>query len=330
MNIAIIGCGAIGKRHAKWAATYGNLVAVCDIVKKRAVDLADEYNCRAYIDRIEMLAMLGIDLVAICTPNGLHAVHTIDALEFGCNVLCEKPMALTVTDCEDMIHTAEKMNKRLFVVKQNRFNLPVKEVKKIINNGGLGKILSVHLNCMWNRNEEYYAKSEWKGSKYLDGGILYTQFSHFIDLLYYLIGDICTGHSISKNSAHTDITEFPDTIVTSFEFNNGALGTAHFTINSHGKNMEGSLTIIGERGTVKIGGQYLNTIEYQNIANYEIPPIKSEGNCNDYGTYKGSMSNHDKVYKNVINVLNGKEGVVTDMLDGMKTVQIIKKILGEK
>lgn len=330
MNMAIIGCGAIGKRHAKWSSTYGNLIAVCDIVKERAINLAEKYNCRSYKSILQMLCdnKIDIDLVAICTPNGLHSLHTIQALKHGYHVLCEKPMALTLADCEEMIHIAEKTNKRLFVVKQNRFNPPVKEVKKAIDEGKLGDILSIHLSCIWNRNKEYYTKSDWKGSMNMDGGILYTQFSHFIDLLYYLIGDIDKTYSFSDNFMHTNVTKYADTVVTILKFANGSLGTAHFTINSNRKNMEGSLTIIGEKGTVKIGGQYLNTIEYQNIDNYKIPLIKSEGNCNEYGTYKGSMSNHDKVYKNVINVLAGKESIISNMLDGMKTIQIIKKICG--
>ena len=326
-NIAIVGCGAIGTRHAKWAAKYGKLVAVCDIKKKKASKLAKEYKCRAYSDFLFMLwdDKLNIDLVAICVPNYLHKIITVLALDY-CNVLCEKPMALTVEDCEEMIQAAEKADKRLFIVKQNRFNNPVQSVKGIIDQGKLGKILSVHLNCMWNRNENYYKNSDWKGISYKDGGILYTQFSHFIDLLYYLVGDIDKVHAFSENFIHTDTTQFPDTVVAAFNFANGALVTAHLTINSHNKNMKGSLTIIGEKGTVKIGGQYLNTIEYQDIEGYTIPVQKDSGSCNEYGTYRGSSSKHDAVYKNVVATLKGKESIMTTAMDGMKTVQIIRKI----
>lgn len=328
IKIAIVGCGAIGNRHAKWATKYGLLVAVCDIKKDRADKLAKEYGCKSYKDIIEMLCNCGmdVDLVAICTPNGLHADHTIAALDFGYNVLCEKPMALTTADCEAMIDTAEKVNKRLFIVKQNRFNSPVQLVKNLIDQGKLGRILSVHLSCVWNRNDDYFNNSDWKGTVSEDGGILYTQFSHFIDLLYFLVGDIDKVYSMAKNFLHEETAAFPDTVVTAFNFANGALGTGHFTINSHGKNMEGSLILICEKGTIKIGGQYLNTIEYQDIEGdtYYVPA--NENNCNEYGTYKGSSSKHDEVYKNVVATLQGDGTIMTGMLDGLKTVQIIRKI----
>ena len=326
-NIAVVGAGNIGKRHAKWAAKYGNLIAVCDIIKTKADSLAAQYKCKAYYDMILMLNNhANIDLVAICTPNGLHVAHTITALEFGNNVLCEKPMALTRSGCEDMINTAEKYNKRLFIVKQNRFNPPVQTVKELISKGGLGKILNVHLTCAWNRNDAYYAESPWRGNINTDGGILYTQFSHFIDLMYYLIGDIDKVQAMANNFMHKETTEFPDTIVTAFQFVNGALGTAYFTTNAYNGNMEGSLTIFGEKGTVKIGGKYLNKLDYQSIeGDILYVPDVIEG-CNNYGSYTGSSSRHDLVYQNVIAVLENKDKIMTTALDGLKTIQIIKKI----
>lgn len=326
MNIAIVGCGAIGNRHAQWAAKYGKLVAVCDIKRERVVKLAKEYKCRPYDGIMSMLwdNDIDIDLVAICVPNYLHRLLTIIALKEGCHVLCEKPMALTVEDCEAMIHAAERANKRLFIVKQNRFNSPIQILKKLIEQKKLGKILSIHLTCAWCRDPSYYENSEWKGNIYTDGGILYTQFSHFIDLLYYLLGDVNKVHALSKN--FTDKAEFPDTVVAAFSLFSGALGTAHFTINCHKDNMEGSLTIFGEKGTIKIGGKYLNKIEYQNIKEDIYYAPANDSKCNDYGSYQGSSSKHDEVYKNVIATLQGKEAIMTTMFDGMKTIQIIKKI----
>lgn len=326
INIAIIGCGSIAKRHAKWANKYGNLVAVCDIDASKAEKLAKQYKCIAYYDSNFMLRMeKHIDLVAICTPNGLHAKHTIAALKFGCNVLCEKPMALNTGDCEQMIHAAETVNKRLFIVKQNRFNDTVVAIKRIIATEKLGRILSVHLTCAWARDIEYYENSDWKGDAYMDGGILYTQFSHFIDLLYHLIGDVDKVQAFSNNFIHRRVADFPDTFVTALKFTDGTLGTAHFTINCYKDNMEGSLTIFGEKGTIKIGGKYLNKIEYQNIRGIIFPDI-NESNCNDYGSYQGSSSKHDEVYKNVIGVLEKGDKIMTDCLDGLKTIQIIQKI----
>ena len=326
-NIAIVGAGNIGKRHAKWANKYGNLVAVADVKISRATLLAKKYKCNAYSSLTNMLVtQSNIDLVAICTPNGLHVAHTITALEFGNNVLCEKPMALTIGGCEQMIHATEVMNKRLFIVKQNRFNPPVQTVKELIDKGKLGKILNVHLTCAWNRNDAYYEESAWRGNINTDGGILYTQFSHFIDLMYYLIGDIDKVQAMANNFMHKETTEFPDTIVTAFQFVNGALGTAYFTTNAYNGNMEGSLTIFGEKGTVKIGGKYLNKLDYQSIeGDILYVPDVIEG-CNNYGSYTGSSSRHDLVYQNVIAVLENKDKIMTTALDGLKTIQIIKKI----
>ena len=326
-NIAIVGAGNIGKRHAKWANKYGNLVAVADVKISRATLLAKKYKCNAYSSLTNMLvSQSNIDLVAICTPNGLHVAHTITALEFGNNVLCEKPMALTRSGCEDMINTAEKYNKRLFIVKQNRFNPPVQVVKKLLDEDKLGKILSVQLSCFWNRNDAYYDESPWRGGKNTDGGILYTQFIHFIDLMRYLLGDINEVFAMENNFIHKETVEFADTVISIFKFNNGVLGTGHFSINAYKENMEGSLTIFGENGTVKIGGKYLNILEYQNIKGYKIPQGSLIGGCNDYGVYKGSSSRHDLVYKNVIATLEGKENIMASCIDGMKVVEIVEKI----
>lgn len=326
IKFGIIGCGRIAQRHAEHIANNGKLVAVCDIQKDKADALALKYDARSYSDLNEMLTEeQSIDVVAICSPNGLHAEHSIAALRKGFHVLCEKPMALTVQDCGEMIKEAENANRRLFIVKQNRFNPPVAAVKKLIDNGKLGKIQSVQLNCFWNRNNEYYQNS-WKGTKDLDGGTLFTQFSHFIDLLYWLVGDIKEVHSYIGNFNHQGIIEFEDAGSVAFKFYNGAIGTINYTVNSFEQNMEGSLTIFAEKGTVKIGGQYLNELEYQKIEGYQITDLPPGNPPNNYGKYLGSMSNHDKVYQNVIEVLTGNGIIATNGFEGLKTVEIIDKI----
>lgn len=327
IKVAIIGIGRIGKRHATHVTNLAHLQAVCDIKKEIADKASLEYKCKAYYSIDNLLKNEKIDLISICTPNAFHAQHCIKALNAGCHVLCEKPMAIKVSDAEQMINTAEQTNKRLFIVKQNRFNPPVQAVKNAIDEGRLGKIFNVQLNCFWNRNPQYYQESDWKGKKDIDGGTLFTQFSHFIDLLYWLIGDIDTVKVFTNNFTHQNLIEFEDTGVVSLKFTNGALGTINYTVCSYDKNMEGSITLFAENGTVKIGGQYLNILEYQAIKdNYEIKFDDTSRPPNDYGFYKGSMSNHDKVYENVINVLNNKGKIQTNMLDGFKTVQIIEKI----
>lgn len=326
IDFAIVGCGRIANRHAQHIANNGNLKAVCDIDFIKAKVLAEKYSANAYNSIEELLDNeKELDVVAVCSPNGLHASHSIKILNSGFNVLCEKPMAINVHDCGEMIKAAELNNKRLFAIKQNRFNPPVAAVKSAIDEGKLGKVYSIQLSCFWNRNEDYYANS-WKGTKELDGGTLFTQFSHFIDLLYWIIGDVKHARAVTRNFAHQNIIEFEDTGVVVLEFFNGTIGTINYTVNSFKKNMEGSLTIFGEKGTVKIGGQYLNELEYQNIDGFEIKDLPAGNNANNYGHYQGSMSNHDKIYENVVDVLNNGSAISTNSFEGLKTVEIINKI----
>lgn len=326
INFAIIGCGKIGARHAQHIQQVGNLLAVCDIVKSRAEELSSRFSCNAYLSIDDLLNKeKGIDVVAICTPNGLHAEHAIKALQSQCHVLCEKPMAITSGDCKVMIETAIQANRKLFIVKQNRFNPPVVAFKNLLTKGLLGKIYSIQVNCFWNRDVDYYQNS-WRGSKQHDGGTLFTQFSHFIDLIYWLFGEIEHVHAFIDNFHHKNIIEFEDTGVAVMKFRNGIIGSLNYTVNSHEKNMEGSLTVFGERGTIKIGGEYLNKLEYENIDGYKIEPLVEGAPPNDYGTYKGSMSNHNKVYENVIDVLQNNAEIAANAFDGLKTVEIIERI----
>jgi UDP-N-acetyl-2-amino-2-deoxyglucuronate dehydrogenase len=330
IQFAIIGCGRIAQRHAEHIHNLAHLAAVCDIKRQRADELAAKYNCRSYAAIDDLLAKEPkIDVVSICTPNWLHAEHTIKGLKAGKHVLCEKPMALRVADCRRMIEESERNRKLLFVVKQNRFNPPVAALKKALDDGRLGRIVNVQLNCFWNRTDAYYRESDWKGTLDLDGGTLFTQFSHFIDLLIWMIGDIETLHVLTENSLHQSTIQFEDTGVIALRFTNGALGTINYTVNSHQKNMEGSITVFGEKGTVKIGGQYLNALEYQCIEGYEITNVQHSAPANDYGFYQGSMSNHDKVYQNVIDVLTRNHAIATSGLEGLKTVEVIERIYAQ-
>jgi UDP-N-acetyl-2-amino-2-deoxyglucuronate dehydrogenase len=326
IKFAIVGCGRIAQRHAEHISKRGQLIAVCDIIQENADQLAATYGARAYTNYADMLSNeRGIDVLAVCSPNGLHAQHAIEALKAGYHVLCEKPMGLTVKECGEMIQTAERSNKRLFAIKQNRYNPPVAAVKELIDAGKLGKVLSLQLSCFWNRNTDYYANS-WKGTKDLDGGTLFTQFSHFIDLLYWLIGDVDEVAAYMGNFAHDGIIEFEDTGVVILKFTSGTIGTVNYTVNSFERNMEGSLTIFGDKGTVKIGGQYLNELEYQQIQDYRIENLPEGNKANNYGNYTGSMSNHDKVYDNLIEVLTHNAPITASSYEGMKTVEIIQKI----
>jgi UDP-N-acetyl-2-amino-2-deoxyglucuronate dehydrogenase len=326
LKFALVGGGRIGSRHAEHIVKIGELTAVCDTDINKLQHFESLYGCKTYDNIDQLLANeKELNVVSVCSPNGLHASHSIRALDAGINVLCEKPLAITVQDCGEMIKAAERANKRLFVIKQNRFNPPVAAVKQAIDNKILGKIYSIQLSCFWNRNSDYYVNS-WKGTKDLDGGTLYTQFSHFVDLLYWMIGDIKKVYALTANFAHQTDIEFEDTGVVAFEFSNGALGTINYTVNSHSQNMEGSLTIFAEKGTVKIGGQYLNELEYHNIKDFKFTDLPEGNKPNNYGNYQGSMSNHFEVYANLVDVIQNNATISTNAFEGLKTVEIIDKI----
>jgi predicted dehydrogenase len=324
-RFGIIGCGKISIRHAENMARFGKIVAVCDIIPERADELAEKYGAKAYYSLQELLENeKQLSTVSICTPNGLHAHQSILCLDAGLNVLCEKPLCIKAEDGLKMIAAAKSAKKKLFVVKQNRFNPPVVEVKKILNENKLGKIFGFQLNCFWNRSNEYYLDT-WRGTKNLDGGTLFTQFSHFIDVMYWMLGDVEKVQAFGKNFAHPTI-EFEDSGVVIFEMQNGVIGSLNYTVNSYKKNMEGSITIFGEKGTIKIGGQYLNVLEYQSISDYELKNFPKSRGENDYGFYKGSMSNHDKVYENLFKALKNDKHEIASAEEGLKTVEIIEKI----
>ncbi len=321
-----MGYGNIGKRHAHHILQHKDAIlkAVCDLpLFEKPVGLPEEVSF--YTDIETMLAKEEIDIVNVCTPNYLHHPHTLMALKHKMHVVCEKPMALSTMECEEMIQSAEENDRQVFVVKQNRFNEPVQQVKKLIENNQLGRIFLINVNCFWNRNEHYYNESLWRGKKKEDGGCLFTQFSHFVDILYYLFGDILDCKGILNNFNHPYI-EVEDNGSFIMKTMDGAIVNFNFSTCSHEKNMEGAFTIIAEHGTVKIGGQYLNTIEYQNIKQVTLPEISIQSKSNDYGKYQGSMSNHDKMIDNVIMTLQGKETIMANAQEGKTVVGMIEKM----
>jgi UDP-N-acetyl-2-amino-2-deoxyglucuronate dehydrogenase len=323
-KIAIIGCGRIGVRHAEQICRFATLSAVCDIIPAKADELGNAYHAKIYYSLDDLLHNeKDTDVISVCTPNGLHATHCIQSLAAKKNVLCEKPLCINVADGKKMIEAALANNKKLFVVKQNRYNPPVVFVKELLNTNALGKIFSFQLNCFWNRPAEYY--NNWKGTKDLDGGTLFTQFSHFIDLLYWYFGDASAVQSIKKNYQHPNIA-FEDSGIVLFEMQSGITGAMNYSVNSYQQNMEGSLTILAEKGSLKIGGQYLNELEYFNVENIPVPKLEKSNSANVYGFYQGSMSNHDKVYQNLLLALDNDAHQFASAEEGLKTVEMIEKI----
>jgi predicted dehydrogenase len=323
IKFGVVGFGNIGKRHVQHILNNerAQLVAICD---EKTID--EKIEGVHYFTSLEaMLQDESIDVVNVCTPNYLHHPHTILSLQYKKNVVCEKPMAISVEQCDEMIKAAAENDKTIFVVKQNRFNEPVQQVKKLMHENVLGNIYFININCFWNRNEYYYNESNWRGKKALDGGCLFTQFSHFIDILYYLFGEIKNVQGLMKNFKHA-YTEVEDSGSFVMETMSGAIVNFNFSTCSYEKNMEGAITILAENGTVKIGGQYLNTIEYQHIKDVQLPEINIVAKSNDYGKYQGSMSNHDKIIANVINTLQGKDTIMTNATEGMHVVKIIEEM----
>lgn len=325
VRFAIIGCGKIAARHAEQAARHGQLVAVCDIIKEKADALAAIYGSASYTSFDQLLeSEKEIDIVAICTPNGLHGRHSIQALNKGVNVLCEKPLCISSTEAGLMIQSAEKAGRKLFVVKSTRYNPALIGLKNILSAQQLGQLYSFQLNCFWNRPAAYYANT-WKGKTATDGGTLYTQFSHYIDALLWLLGDVKEIRGWRKNMAHQGIIEFEDSGIASLEMDSGVIGGLNWSINTFEKNMEVSLTIIAEKGNLRIGGEYMNKIEYQ-LTGGLVLDAAQDGQANDYGFYKGSMSNHDKVYENLLIALQDNSHPFTNAQDGLRTVETIERI----
>ncbi|ANE49410.1 Gfo/Idh/MocA family protein [Flavisolibacter tropicus] len=324
-KFAIIGCGRIATRHAENIQKLGHLVAVCDIDKQRAVAFAKQYEAKAYYSIDDLLKNeTEIDVVSVCTPNGFHAEHAIKSLQARKHVLCEKPMCITSVAAWQMADTAHFFRKKLFVVKQNRFNPPIQLVKKDLEAKKYGDIYSFQINCFWNRSQGYYT-GDWRGTKELDGGTLYTQFSHFIDVLYWFLGDVEEVRGFKDNFTHHQHVEIEDTGVVAIKLKSGVLGTLNFTINSYEHNQEGSITLFGEKGSVKIGGQYLNTLEWYKTESEETPVLEQATEANHYGHYQGSMSNHNKVYESLVASLNNN-GSLLEARDAIKTIEIIEKI----
>lgn len=328
VKFAVIGQGHIGKRHAEMVRRNSDaeLVAVCDTVPKEKLGL-DNLTEKFYGSAEELLkAHPEIDVINVCTPNGLHAEHALAALDHNKHVVIEKPMALNKADCEKIIYSALHHHKTVFCVMQNRYSPPSIWLKEIVDTKIIGDVYMVQLNCYWNRDERYYKPGNWKGTRELDGGTLFTQFSHWIDIMYWVFGDITNIQAKFADFNHKTTTAFEDSGFVNFDFVNGGMGCINYSTAVWDKNLESSLTIVGSKGSVKVGGQYMDQIEVCNIKDYVMPVLKETNPANDYGVYKGSANNHHSVIENVVNTLQGRNKISTNALEGLKVVDIIERI----
>ncbi len=324
-GFAILGCGKIAERHAAQIAAQGRLTAVCDIATEKADALAARYGVPAYYTATDLFQQAAnTDVISVCTPNGLHARHCIAALGTGFHALCEKPLCLHTADGEAMIAAAAAARKQLFVVKSTRHNPIVLALRELIRTQQLGEIYSFAMNCVWNRPAPYY--TGWKGSADLDGGTLFTQFSHYTDVLLWLLGEPGRVSGFRRNIAHTGNIAFEDTGALALELGNGIIGTLHYSVNATNKNHEVSLSIVAAKGTLRIGGPYLNELQYQEPFLIDTTTLTKGNSANDYGFYQGSMSNHDKVYEEVIKALAGEDSAVTDGKEALRTIRLIENI----
>jgi predicted dehydrogenase len=328
-KFVILGFGHIGRRHATIANEFpgAEVVAVVDVNPESQNHELFPKNA-AFFNSIEdfIASKIEADVVNIATPNGFHCSYAIKALDAGYHVVIEKPMGLNKAECESVIFKSLQMSKQVFVVKQNRYSPPSKWMKEIVSNGTVGEVLTVQVNCYWNRDDRYYKKGGWKGTLNLDGGTLFTQFSHFIDIMYWVFGDIKNIKSIFADFNHQISTEFEDSGLVNFEFVNSGMGCINFSTSVWDTNMESSITVVGSKGSFKVGGQYMNLVEYCHIDNYEMPELPPTNAPNDYGPFKGSAANHHYVIENVVNTLGGRDTITANALEGLKVVDIIERI----
>jgi UDP-N-acetyl-2-amino-2-deoxyglucuronate dehydrogenase len=332
LKFAVIGCGHIGKRHAEMIVrnSHCELVALIDIKDSKLLDI-DHFKVPFFSSLEAFLqSKIDCDVINIASPNGYHAEHALKCLDAKKHIVVEKPVALTKSDAEKIIFKSLQIHKQVFAVMQNRYSPPSVWLKDLLDTDILGKIFLVQINCFWNRDNRYYKPDNWHGTKDLDGGTLFTQFSHFIDLMYWYFGDISNLKSRFESFNHKDLTDFEDTGIISFDFLNGGMGSLNYSTSVWDKNLESSITVIAENGSIKIGGQYMNEVEYCHIKNYEMPVLEPTNPGNDYGAYKGSAANHHYIIENVVSVLNDKAAITTNVLEGMKVVDIIERIYLDK
>ena len=328
VRFGILGYGHIGKRHASAIQDHpaAELTHVADVLSEEGCGAeAVVENGVTFYSSIEGLTNSDNlpDVVSVCTPNGFHSSHAISLLNAGCHVILEKPISLSVDDAKSIKQVSDETGKNVFCVMQNRFAPPSVWLKSLVDSGKLGAIRQVHIQCFWNRDDRYYKPGGWRGTLALDGGPLYTQFSHFIDVMYWIFGGIKSPQARFYNQAHTHNTEFEDSGQITFDFKREGWGSFTFSTALDRKNFESSLTLVTENGTVRIAGQYMQNLVHCDIDGYTPPALPESAPPNDYGDYKGSASNHQHVISNVIDALSNDATIATPLSEGIDVVEII-------
>lgn len=329
LRFAIIGCGRIAVRHAELLSSGSIagacLAAVCDSDVKRAAQFAEKYNVPWYpsIDELIAARHLALDAVSILTPSGLHAGHTIRLAPHIRNVIVEKPMALTLDDADAMISCCDSVGTRLFVVKQNRFNVPVCKLREALEQGRFGKLVLGTVRVRWCRKQSYYDQDSWRGTWALDGGVLANQASHHVDLLEWMMGDPASVFARASTALANIETE--DTAVVVIKFRNGALGIIEATTATRPRDLEGSLSILGEGGTVEIGGFAVNQMKVWEFTN----PVEADADVlGKYSVNPPSVYGfgHQAYYEHVVDCITHNRKQLVDGLEGRKSLELITAI----
>ena len=325
LKFALIGCGRISQKHFEAISEIENaeIVACSDLIEERAKESAKQYNIpNVYLNYIDMLDKEDIDAVIICTPSGLHSEIGIEVAKHGKDIISEKPISVNLKDADRLIKECDRNHVNLFVVKQNRLNPMMRLLKKAINKNRFGKIFMVQSNVFWQRPQSYYDAEKWRGTWEFDGGAFTNQASHYIDALYWLIGPVQSV--MAETATMNRKIEVEDTGSAILKFRNGAIGTINVTMLTYPKNFEGSITVMGEKGTVKLGGIALNRIEKWEFAEYDDDDryIEEYLAQNKNIFFKG----HLPYYKNVIDTINGNSEASTDGRSGRKSLEIIQAI----
>jgi UDP-N-acetyl-2-amino-2-deoxyglucuronate dehydrogenase len=321
VKVALVGCGRISRNHcdAIRALPGMELVAVCDVVEARAQEAAAREDAACFSDYARMLADVSCDVVAVCTPSGLHPKHGIMAARAGKHVICEKPMAITLAAADALVQECDNAGVHLFVVKQNRLNAPVQLLRRALDKGRFGRLYLANTTVRWTRPQEYYDQAPWRGTWEFDGGAFMNQASHYVDLVQWLMGPV--ESVVAKTATLARRIESEDTGAAVMRFRSGALGVIEVTMLTYPRNLEGSLTILGERGTVKIGGTAVNRVEHWAFADYDdddkLVESASTNPPNVYGF------GHTGYYRNVLAVLRGEAMPETDGRAGRKSLELI-------
>jgi len=332
VRFAVVGCGHIGKRHAAMVEAHAEaeLVAVADTAwtlgSEGGLLPSPEWapTARAFGSLASLLDAVEVDVVSVCTPNGSHISLARTAVERGCHVVVEKPMGLRAEDVRGLGELAESQGVRVFGVMQNRYAPAAQWLKRTQDAGEFGDLLQVHVQCLWNRDDRYYTRGSWRGTLAEDGGPLFTQFSHFLDILMWVFGPLEVDDAHFVTQTHHDSTEFEDGGAVRFRLVQGGWGTFTFSTSTPHQNFESSMTVMGTRGTVRIGGQYMDRLEEFVLPHLEKPDMGQAPPPNDYGGYTGSAANHHHVYDNVVDVLLRDAKVATPISEGVEVVQAIE------